>query len=209
TCALPILSKDEILEGYLNIAYFGDGAYGAESAAQHFFSVSASELTLGQAATLAGLVRYPELYNPRLNPDQAQERRDVVLDRMVDTGVITAEEAEKAKAEELELDITTPSNGCVPSKQPFFCDYVIQEIEKSEEFGENETERARWLRTAGLEIHTTLDPDMQRAGQKAVDKWVPRENESRKVAAEVFLEPGTGAIRVMAQSRNYGPDESK
>ncbi|MDD6791047.1 MAG: penicillin-binding protein, partial [Thermobifida fusca] len=194
---------------YLNIAYFGDGAYGAESAAQHFFSVSASELNLNQAATLAGLVRYPELYNPRLNPDQAQERRDVVLDRMVATGVITEEEAEKTKAQDLELDISTPSNGCMPSKQPFFCDYVIQEIEKNEAFGETETERARWLRTAGLEIYTTLDPDMQEAGQKAVDKWVPRKNEARKVAAEVLIEPGTGEIRAMVQSRNYGPDESK
>ncbi|WP_133739905.1 penicillin-binding protein [Actinorugispora endophytica] len=203
------MTKDEILEGYLNIAYFGDGAYGAESAAQHFFSVESSELTLPQAATLAGLVRYPELYNPRLNPEQAQERRDVVLDRMVDTGAITKEEAAEAKTVELDLDVTTPSNGCVPSDQPFFCDYVLQEIEKGEEFGDSETERARWLRTAGLQIHTTLDPDMQEAGQKAVDKWVPRENESRKVAAEIFLEPGTGAIRVMAQSRNYGPDESR
>lgn len=203
------MTKDEILEGYLNIAYFGDGAYGAESAAQHFFSVSASELNLNQAATLAGLVRYPELYNPRLNPDQAQERRDVVLDRMVATGVITEEEAEKTKAQDLELDISTPSNGCMPSKQPFFCDYVIQEIEKNEAFGETETERARWLRTAGLEIYTTLDPDMQEAGQKAVDKWVPRKNEARKVAAEVLIEPGTGEIRAMVQSRNYGPDESK
>ena len=203
------MTKDEILEGYLNIAYFGDGAYGAESAAQHFFSVSASELNLNQAATLAGLVRYPELYNPRLNPDQAQERRDVVLDRMVATGVITEEEAEKTKAQDLGLDISTPSNGCMPSKQPFFCDYVIQEIEKNEAFGETETERARWLRTAGLEIYTTLDPDMQEAGQKAVDKWVPRKNEARKVAAEVLIEPGTGEIRAMVQSRNYGPDESK
>ncbi|WP_285758215.1 penicillin-binding protein [Nocardiopsis ansamitocini] len=203
------MSKDEILEGYLNIAYFGDGAYGAESAAQHFFSKPASELNLGEAATLAGLVRYPELYNPRLNPEQATERRDVVLDRMVDTESITQEEADEFKGTELKLDISTQSNGCVPSKQPFFCDYVIQEIEKSDKFGETETERARWLRTAGLQIHTTLDPDMQAAGQKAVDKWVPRKNESRKVAAEVFLEPGTGQIRVMAQSRNYGPDESK
>ena len=94
---------------------------------------------------------------------------------MVATGVITEEEAEKTKAQDLELDISTPSNGCMPSKQPFFCDYVIQEIEKNEAFGETETERARWLRTAGLEIYTTLDPDMQEAGQKAVDKGAAQE----------------------------------
>jgi len=205
------MSKDEILEGYLNIAYFGDGAYGVESAARHFFDIPASELNLSQSATLAGTVRYPYLYNPRLNPEDAQERRDVVLDRMVQVGTITEKEAEEAKSVDLadELEPTNQSNGCVPSKQPFFCDYVVQEIEKNEQFGENETERARWLRTAGLEIHTTLDPDMQKAAQKAVDKWVPRKNKSKKVAAEVLIEPGTGEIRSMAQSRDYGPDESK
>lgn len=203
------MSKDEILEGYLNIAYFSDGAYGVESAAQHFFQVPASELELHQAATIAGLVRYPYLYNPRFFPEQTIERRDVVLDRMVRVGAITEAEAEEAKEVELDLELDTPPNGCVPSDQPFFCDYVVQEIEKGERFGSDETERARWLRTAGLEIHTTLDPTTQEAGQKAVDKWVPRKNESRKVAAQVVVEPGTGEILGMMQSRSYGPDESK
>ncbi|WP_184585395.1 penicillin-binding protein [Lipingzhangella halophila] len=202
------MSKDEILEGYLNIAYFGDGAYGAQSAAQHFFGVDADELEIQQAAMLAGLVRYPYLYNPSVNPDNAKKRRDVVLDAMVQNDAITKKEAEEAKGKDLNLDLSNPSNGCMPSDQPFFCDYVVQEIEKSKQFGENETERARWLRTAGLEIHTTLDGDMQEAAQEAVDKWVPRKNQSRKVAAEVLVEPGTGEIRAMAQSRNYGPDEN-
>ncbi|GAB2514168.1 penicillin-binding protein [Nocardiopsis aegyptia] len=203
------MSKDEILEGYLNIAYFSDGAYGVESAAQHFFQVPASELELHQAATIAGLVRYPYLYNPRFFPEQTIERRNVVLDRMVATGAITEAEAAEAKTEDMDLELDTPPNGCVPSDQPFFCDYVVQEIEQDEAFGPSETERARWLRTAGLEIHTTLDPQTQESGQDAVDKWVPRQNESRKVAAEVIIEPGTGQILGMVQSRNYGPDESK
>ncbi|MFC4564022.1 penicillin-binding protein [Nocardiopsis mangrovi] len=203
------MSKDEILEGYLNIAYFGDGAYGVESAARHYFGIGADELNLEQSAALAGAVRYPYLYNLRLNPEDGTERRDIVLDRMVDVGAVTADEAEEAKATELELDVSNPSNGCMPSDQPFFCDYVVQEIEKNDQFGEDETERARWLRTAGLQIHTTLDADMQSAAQDAVDKWVPRTNESRKVAAEVLIEPGTGEIRGMVQSRNYGPDESR
>ncbi|MFD0774570.1 penicillin-binding protein [Streptomonospora algeriensis] len=202
------MSKKEILEGYLNIAYFGDGAYGAESAAQHFFGISADKLELAQAATLAGTVRYPYLYNPNLNPEDAKNRRNVVLDRMADTGKITKAEAEEAKASELGLDVRSPSNGCMPSDQPFFCDYVVQQIEQNKRFGETETQRARWLRTAGLQIHTTLDADMQQAAQKAVDEWVPRKNKSRKVAAEVLVQPGTGKIRAMAQSRNYGPDES-
>ncbi|TQN28688.1 membrane peptidoglycan carboxypeptidase [Haloactinospora alba] len=203
------MSKKEILEGYLNIAYFGDGAYGVESAAKHFFDKSASDLSLEEAATLAGTVRYPYLYNPDANPDAATNRRNVVLDRMAKNDMISSEKAEKAKQTELELDVTEPSNGCMPSDQPFFCDYVVQEIEKNDRFGENETERARWLRTAGLEIHTTLDGDMQQAAQDAVDEWVPRKNESKKVGAEILIEPGTGEIRAMAQSRDYGPDEGK
>ncbi len=203
------MSKDEILEGYLNIAYFSDGAYGVESAAQHFFQVPASDLELHQAATIAGLVRYPYLYNPRFFPEQTTDRRNVVLDRMAATGAITEAEAEEAKQVPMEVEVSTPPNGCVPSDQPFFCDYVVQEIEKDERFGQNETERARWLRTAGLQIHTTLDPQTQVSAQEAVDEWVPRENESRKVAAEVVIQPGTGHILGMVQSRNYGPDESK
>src|SRR5699024_10411372 len=110
--------------------------------------------------------------------------RDVVLDRMLAVGTITQKEAEEAKEIDLELELDTPPNGCVPSDEPFFCDYVVQEIEQDERFGPNETERARWLRTAGLEIHTTLVPQTQEAAQDAVDKWVPREHKSRKVAAE-------------------------
>nr|WP_241474842.1 penicillin-binding protein [Nocardiopsis xinjiangensis] len=201
------MSKDEILEGYLNIAYFSDGAYGVESAAQHYFQKPASDLEVHEAATIAGLVRYPYLYNPRFFPEQSVDRRDVVIDRMSTVGYITEAEAEEAKQEELELDLETPPNGCVPSDQPFFCDFVVQEIEKDERYGPDETERARWLRTAGLDIHTTLDPQTQEAGQEAVDKWVPRENESRKVAAQVVIEPGTGRVLGMMQSRNFGPDE--
>ncbi|MDS1270002.1 penicillin-binding protein [Lipingzhangella sp. LS1_29] len=203
------MTKDEILEGYLNIAYFGDGAYGLESAAQHYFGVSADELDLSQSSLLAGIVRYPYQYNPRTNPEQAMDRRQTVLNGMVDAEMITEEEADEVRAEEeLDLDVSEPDNGCMPATAPFFCDYIVREIEQNEEFGEDAAERARWLRTAGLEIHTTLHPDMQQAAQDAVDSWVPRDNESRKVAAQVLIEPGTGEIRAMAQSRDYGPDES-
>jgi membrane peptidoglycan carboxypeptidase len=164
------LSKDDILEGYLNIAYFGDGAYGVQSAAQHFFNIDADELDLAQSATLAGAVRFPFEYNPRLNPEQAVDRRNVVLDRMAENDMITREEAAEAKEEELELEAADiAENGCVPSDSPFFCDYILYEILNEERYGETEEERDRWLKTAGLEIHTTLDPDMQQAAQEAVD----------------------------------------
>src|SRR5690606_30553068 len=90
-------SKDEILERYLNIAYFGDGAYGIEAAAQHFFSTSAAELTLPQAALLAGLVRSPYAYDPTKHPTVAKNRRTTVLQRTADTGAISQAEADKEK----------------------------------------------------------------------------------------------------------------
>ncbi len=90
-------SKDWILERYLNIAYFGDGAYGVQSAARHYFDINAKKLNLRQSAMLAGLVKNPTGYDPTNCPDQALERRNVVLDRMAELNVITREKAEKTK----------------------------------------------------------------------------------------------------------------
>ena len=95
------LSKDEILERYLNIAYFGDGAYGIEVAAEHYFGTTAAKLTLAQAAMLAGLVQNPTAFNPVINPTAALERRNVVLNRMAELGIVSAAQAGKAKRSRL------------------------------------------------------------------------------------------------------------
>ena len=87
-------SKDWILERYLNIAYFGDGAYGIQAAAQHYFDVNAKDLNLRQSAMLAGLVQNPTAFDPTNYPDRARERRNVVLDRMAELNVITREKAD-------------------------------------------------------------------------------------------------------------------
>jgi membrane peptidoglycan carboxypeptidase len=87
------LSKKEILEGYLNIAYFGAGSYGVEIASQRYYSKSASELTLSEAATLAGLVQNPSRFDPTLFPERAQNRRDEVLNALVNAGFITQEQS--------------------------------------------------------------------------------------------------------------------
>ena len=92
------LSKDQILEGYLNLVYYGDQAYGVEAAAQNYFGVKAAKLDLGQAAMLAGIVQQPTAYNPVLNPEQAQQRRDVVLTRMQSLGMASAKDVAAAKA---------------------------------------------------------------------------------------------------------------
>ncbi|REE96147.1 membrane peptidoglycan carboxypeptidase [Thermomonospora umbrina] len=201
--------KDEILRRYLNIAYFGDGAYGIEAAARRYFSTSAARLTLAEAATLAGITRNPEGYNPRLHPGAARDRRDVVLDRMGELGWAAAAEIAEAKNEPVRLDVTETPNGCTSSKAPFFCDYVQREILNSPVFGKTAKERERLLKQGGLTIRTTLDPKTQKAAQRAVDRHVPPKNSAGKAAAEVLIQPGTGRIRGMVVDRRLGPDSER
>ncbi|PSK90258.1 membrane peptidoglycan carboxypeptidase [Murinocardiopsis flavida] len=202
------MAKDEILAGYLNVAYFGDGAYGIESAARHYFGVAAADLELGQASMLAALVRSPSGYNPLLHPEKAIDRRNIVLDRMVVSDMLGKREAAAAQDADLVLDVNNFENGCMYSDAPFFCTYVVNEIERNPRYGKTKEQRARWLRTAGLRIRTTLVPRAQEAAQDAVDRYVPRRNESGKVAAQALVEPGTGAVRAIAQSRDFGYDEN-
>ncbi|MEE3128337.1 MAG: transglycosylase domain-containing protein, partial [Actinomycetota bacterium] len=155
-------TKDWILERYLNIAYFGDGAYGIQSAAKHFFNTNASKLNILQSATLAGLVRNPEGYDPTDNPERALQRRNVVLQRMKDVGILNAKRVDRLQSKPLKLDVQKFSNGCVFSAAPFFCDYVIQWLLKDDALGKNKKERRSLLNTGGLTIRTTLDLDYQR-----------------------------------------------
>src|SRR3954463_6823450 len=117
-------SKDWILERYLNLAYFGDGAYGVQAAARHFFSVNASQLSTVQAATLAGLVKNPVGFDPTRFRDRAIARRNVVLDRMAQLNVIAPETAVRLGKTPLGLKVSKRRNGCVGTDAAFFCDYV-------------------------------------------------------------------------------------
>ena len=131
-------SKGEILARYLNIAYFGSGAYGVEAAARRYFSKPAADLNLIEAATLAGIVKGPTAYDPLRNPENATQRRNVILQRMATAGFITPEQSARAAAIPMEdvLNPTRTSNGCTSSYAPFFCDYVLQTILTDEAFGE-------------------------------------------------------------------------
>ncbi|MBX9389996.1 penicillin-binding protein [Streptomonospora nanhaiensis] len=205
------MSKREILEGYLNISYFGNSVYGVEGAARRYFSVSADELSLEQAALLAGLVKGPALYDPISRPEEARDRRDTVLSSMARTGAITEEEARAAQRRGLGLDLSAPPTppGCHTSEYPFFCAHVLSWIEGHPGLGEDARERAQWVRRGGLTIHTTLDVRMQEAAQKAVEDFVPPTDPSGKVAVNVLVDPATGGIRAMAQNREYGFDSGK
>ncbi|NBE94002.1 penicillin-binding protein [Nonomuraea sp. KC401] len=204
-------TKDQILEKYLNIAYFGAGAYGVEAAAKRFFGVDAGSLNLVQSATLAGAVQDPNATDPNLGREQRQRllhRRNVVLDRMAELGKITPEQAKEAKTEKLGFDKGQPlPGGCGASEYPYFCMYVRNEILSNKIFGATKKARTQFLNRGGLTIQTTLDPRMQKAADRAIRRHVFASDKA--VASEALVEPGTGAIKAMAASRKYGNNKRK
>lgn len=200
-------SKDWILERYLNLAYFGDGVYGVQAAARHYFSTDAKRLTLPQAALLAGLVKNPVGYDPTRNPNKAFDRRNIVLERMAQLHVITVDQAKAEAAKGLGLEITPSRNGCMFSRAPFFCDYVVNYLLKDPALGPTTEDRKALLQSGGLTIKTTLDPRFQDAADEAVQRYVyPTDN---AVGGLVMVEPGTGAVRALAQSRPMGLREKR
>ena len=194
------LSKDEILERYLNIAYFGDGAYGIEVAAEHYFGTTAAKLTLAQAAMLAGLVQNPTAFNPVINPTAGLERRNVVLNRMAELGIVSAAQAGKAKRADFNRDaVTTTGNGCQGTDYPFLCDYAYRSLAQTPSLGRTVEEREDRIKRGGLTITTAIDPGTQDTVQDAVSKVVGPTDPL--ISAMDMIEPGTGLIVAMAQSR--------
>ncbi|TKK86564.1 penicillin-binding protein [Herbidospora galbida] len=196
-------TKDQILEKYLNIAYFGAGAHGIQAAAKRFFGVSAANLNLAQSATLAAAVRLPTSTDPeggKSNRDALVARRNVVLDRMAELGKITPAEAAKAKKTKLGYKGVPIPGGCETSEYRYFCQYVSAEVLADKRFGKTRSDRERALKQGGMTIRTTLNPKMQDAAQKGIEAYVgPKDG---PVAAQALVAPGTGAIRAMAASRD-------
>lgn len=203
------LSKDQILENYLNLAYFGDLAYGVEAAAQHYFSVSASELNLGQAAVLAGLVQNPGTQDPVHNPTAAERRRNIVLDRMAELGLVKQEDVEAWRAIPIldMLQVKPSQNTCQRASMPFVCQYVINWMLQQPELGETAEERRKQLYTGGLTIQTTFDPAVYQSAMMHMTELVPIGDETGVGAAAVVVEPGTGKILSLGQTSTYGNDE--
>src|SRR5947209_1163304 len=191
-------TKSQILERYLNAVYFGNGAYGIQAAAQHYFGVDVGQLSLGQGVLLAGLIRYPGGADPFSNPQAARDRRDVVADRMASLGHITPEQAEQVKAEAL----PTPPPPTPPESSDYFAEHVKQELFDAPWLGETVQERYQMIFKGGLAIHTTLDPGAQQMAQDAVNNILP--DDARVfTAAVVSVEPGTGAVRALVGGPNF------
>lgn len=200
-------SKEDILTGYLNLAYFGSGAYGIQAAAQRYFSVDAAAVSLPQAALLVGLVNNPARLDPTLNPDGAIQRRNLVLKRMSTAGMITTAELDTATATPLELVENVTANGCSAGPVPMFCDWVRTELENEPALGETvEARRARLLQ-GGLRLTTTIDMGLQAIAQAGVLEHVPADHQV--VAAQVLVEPGTGNVKAMAATRPYGTGDGQ
>jgi membrane peptidoglycan carboxypeptidase len=194
------LSKDQILERYLNIAYYGEGAYGVEAAARHYFSTTAAKLTLAQAAMLAGLVQNPDANNPVKNLSAALDRRDVVINRMAELKLINAEQLKAAKAVGFdESKVKATRSGCVDTRYPFLCDYVYRTLKNTPSLGATVEERENMIKRGGLRIETAIDPESQDKAQKSVSAVVDAKDPV--ISTMNMIQPGTGLIVAMAQSR--------
>lgn len=203
------MSKDEILEGYLNIVLFSGRTYGVESAARLFFDKSAADLNIPESALLAGLVQSPNALNPDTNPEGAKHRRDLVLGNMHDQGYITEEEYDKAVAAEIQLDMNPLPSGCLYAEEGFgyFCDYVQRLVLADPAFGPDRDSRQRMLDRGGLEITTTLDSELQRAAVETVKRNVPAGENEGIGASLVTVQQETGNIKTMAQNTEYSLED--
>jgi penicillin-binding protein 1A len=184
-------TKDEILERYLNIIYFGSGAYGIQAAAHTYFGTDVGRLTIGQAAMLAGLPAAPSDYSPFVSLDRAKERQRHVLERMVASDLITQGQMDAELARPLGLIHERPT-GLQSYKYPYFTTYVTHLLET--QFGSQATFEG------GLQVYTTMDPAMQNAAQSAID-WGITQGKSEGLGANegalVAIRPSTGEILAM------------
>ena len=186
-------SKDEILAMYLNTVYFGEGAYGAEAAALTFFNKHASELTVAEAALLAGLPQAPSALTPYDNPDGAVGRRQWVLAKMFEQGYITSEEYEAAKVEALALERSQQLNEQGVYAAPYFVSYVKKILQ--DEYGTS------LVFQGGLTVYTTLDTKMQTLAEKTVRSVLNKSSDPD--AALVAIDPKTGYIKTLVGGRDW------
>ncbi|WP_309242681.1 transglycosylase domain-containing protein [Limnofasciculus baicalensis] len=189
------LTKDQILERYLNLVYLGSGAYGVADAAWIYFSKPVKDLTLPEMAMLAALPPAPTVYSPLVNEKVAKERRDVVLKRMVDMKYITAAEANVAIATPLNIKQSNPKR--LDRQAYYFTEYIQQELPKyvSKDL----------LAKKGLTIETTLNLDWQKAAEAAVTKTLKNRGSGQgfKQAALVAVDPRSGQIKAMVGGKDF------
>ncbi len=187
------LTKDQILERYLNLVYLGEGTYGVADSAWVYFSKTVDQLTLAEMATLAAMPPAPNKYSPFVNPRFAEQRRNLVLDRMVDAKFITASEASTAKAEPLQ-----PKRSPLKREEQqarYFTKYIEQELPQRIS--------AKAIKEGGLTVETTLNPEWQTKAEEVVNSTVRSNRGSFGQAAMVSVDPRTGGIRSMVGGTDF------
>ena len=187
-------TKDEILTMYLNQIYFGQGAYGIESASLYYFGKHVQNLDIAEAATLAAIPKSPNYYNPFENPKESKNRQELVIDQMVKYGFISADSAAKAKAKKM---VYSTSHKQQNNPRGYFFDMISQKV--IAEVG------ADALYKGGLKIYTTLDMDMQLAAEKAMRHLPNYYTDSKKLTqpqmALAAVDPKTGYVKAMIGGR--------
>jgi len=203
------MTQQQLLAAYLNVAFFSEQAYGIQVAAERYFSVPASQLTLLQAADLAGIVQSPTAYDPRLHPVASRVRRDEVLTRMWQLHYITKAAATAAQQSPIVLHMSASplQTGCsspLAARSAYFCDYVEHVLVNNYPAVWNQIIKG----DGGLKIYTTLNMRDQIAANDAVNYVEPRYsntyNPGHNADTEVLIKPGTGAVRAIAVNRKYG-----
>lgn len=187
-----VFTKDRILEMYLNMIYFGHGAWGIHTASQLYFNKEPAALDLSEASLLAGIVKAPEYYTPKRHPERAAQRQRYVLDRMREDGVISKKEAEAARR--IELDFQNLKKPALMFDQaPYFISYILFD-HLLPKYGSDMVYRG------GLRVYTTIDLDVQKDAEEAIQGL-------KSEGAIVALEPSTGEILALVGGKNF--EESK
>ncbi len=199
------LTKEQILTKYLNTVYFGNGAYGVEAAAQTYFDEPATQLTLAQAALLAGLIRAPVDYDPIAHPTHARQRRNRVLLEMLDQGMIDAATYSSTAAQPLVLRVGNEDERRYIA--PYFVDYFKEWFLSNPRFGDTPQDRYDLLFKGGLRITTTLEPRLQEQAEQAVHTILPYRSDP--YAAMTVIDPRTGYVKAMVGGRNYWDDRDR
>ncbi len=201
------LSKEQVLEGYLNLVYYGAGAYGVEAAARRYFGIPAAKLNLAQAAMIAGMAQRPTATDPFNYPEKTKARRNDVIARMQTSGFITRAQAQAAIKAPITLNPTRGQASCPASRDPYVCDYVKAWLMEQPSLGATPAEREKRIYRGGLRIQTTFDPKLNADVKKALIARVPVGNSRKRGAAAAVIEPGTGKVIALAQNTDYSTDQ--
>ena len=189
-------SKDEIMERYLNQIYFGEGAWGIQRASQTYFGKDVSELTLGESAMLAGLIKAPSVLSPFKDMNKSVERRDLVLSLMEKEGYISQSDAEKAKEQPIVLEGKKIDD--YKGKYPYYVDHIIEEAIDKYDLTENE------VLAGGLHIYTELNPTIQNVVEQVYkdDEMFPEGKSDQLIqSGAIFINPSTGGINALVGGR--------